>query len=211
MSLAPDGALFDYFTGREDLAAGRVRFVGDPDTRLAEDYLRAMTDYFVAEAATCADPDARMRECFQNIALFEERLRAAGPVDGLLLDLHGAMVAEHVDDGEGELLARLRAVVGPDIPIAASLNRGLWLGLCVVLAYLCVVLAASGRLVALWGTLIVVAVAAAVFLASPLSATVTLRLETPHSNERRGTVAEVIAAWRRGEPLPNLFDPSRGY
>lgn len=44
----------------------------------AEDYLRAMTDYFVAEAATCADPDARIRECFQNIALFEERLRAAG-------------------------------------------------------------------------------------------------------------------------------------
>lgn len=44
----------------------------------AEEYLRAMTDYFVAEAATCADPDARMRECFQNIALFEERLRAGG-------------------------------------------------------------------------------------------------------------------------------------
>lgn len=42
MSLAPDGALFDYFTGRKDLAAGKVRFVGDPDTRLAEDYLRAL-------------------------------------------------------------------------------------------------------------------------------------------------------------------------
>ena len=42
MSLAPDGALFDYFGGRADLAAGKVRFVGDPDTRLAEDYLRAL-------------------------------------------------------------------------------------------------------------------------------------------------------------------------
>lgn len=42
MSLAADGALFDYFGGREDLAAGRVRFVGDPDLRLAEDYLRAL-------------------------------------------------------------------------------------------------------------------------------------------------------------------------
>jgi poly(A) polymerase/tRNA nucleotidyltransferase (CCA-adding enzyme) len=42
MSLAPDGALFDYFGGRADLAAGVVRFVGDPDTRLAEDYLRAL-------------------------------------------------------------------------------------------------------------------------------------------------------------------------
>lgn len=52
----------------------------------------------------------------------EKRLRAAGPIDGLLLDLHGAMVAEHIDDGEGELLARLRAVVGPSVPIAVSLD-----------------------------------------------------------------------------------------
>lgn len=49
-------------------------------------------------------------------------MRAARPLDGLLLDLHGAMVAEHIDDGEGELLARLRAVVGPSVPIAACLD-----------------------------------------------------------------------------------------
>ena len=42
MSLAPDGALYDYFAGRSDLEAGLVRFVGDPATRLAEDYLRAL-------------------------------------------------------------------------------------------------------------------------------------------------------------------------
>ena len=42
MSLAPDGTLFDYFGGQADLAAGKVRFVGDADTRLAEDYLRAL-------------------------------------------------------------------------------------------------------------------------------------------------------------------------
>ncbi|MBR0651302.1 CCA tRNA nucleotidyltransferase [Roseomonas terrae] len=42
MSMAPDGTVFDYFGGRQDLAAGLVRFVGDPDTRLAEDYLRAL-------------------------------------------------------------------------------------------------------------------------------------------------------------------------
>ena len=42
MSLAADGRLWDYFGGREDLAAGRVRFVGDPATRLREDYLRAL-------------------------------------------------------------------------------------------------------------------------------------------------------------------------
>ena len=43
-------------------------------------------------------------------------------LDGLYLDLHGAMVAEHVDDGEGEMLERIRAVVGPDLPIVVSLD-----------------------------------------------------------------------------------------
>jgi poly(A) polymerase/tRNA nucleotidyltransferase (CCA-adding enzyme) len=42
MSLSAEGALWDYFGGREDLAAGRVRFVGDAATRLREDYLRAL-------------------------------------------------------------------------------------------------------------------------------------------------------------------------
>ncbi|WP_243634483.1 CCA tRNA nucleotidyltransferase [Roseicella frigidaeris] len=42
MSMSGAGELWDYFGGRADLAAGRVRFVGDPATRLAEDYLRAL-------------------------------------------------------------------------------------------------------------------------------------------------------------------------
>jgi poly(A) polymerase/tRNA nucleotidyltransferase (CCA-adding enzyme) len=42
LSLAADGQLWDYFGGRADLAAGRVRFVGDAATRIAEDYLRAL-------------------------------------------------------------------------------------------------------------------------------------------------------------------------
>ena len=42
MSMARDGTVFDYFDGRADLTAGRVRFVGDPATRIAEDYLRIL-------------------------------------------------------------------------------------------------------------------------------------------------------------------------
>ncbi len=42
--------------------------------------------------------------------------------DAIYLDLHGAMVAQHLDDGEGELLARIRAVVGPDMKIVVSLD-----------------------------------------------------------------------------------------
>ena len=42
MSAAPDGALHDYFGGQTDLEAGRVRFVGDSATRIAEDHLRLL-------------------------------------------------------------------------------------------------------------------------------------------------------------------------
>ena len=42
MSLAPDGTLYDYFGGAADLAAGRLRFVGDAAVRIAEDYLRIL-------------------------------------------------------------------------------------------------------------------------------------------------------------------------
>ncbi|MCK8786323.1 M81 family metallopeptidase [Roseomonas sp. NAR14] len=46
----------------------------------------------------------------------------AGPLDGVFLELHGAMVAEGFDDAEGEILRRVRAVVGPGVPVAASLD-----------------------------------------------------------------------------------------
>ncbi len=42
MSMLPDGAVFDYFDGAADLRAGRVRFVGAPAARIAEDYLRIL-------------------------------------------------------------------------------------------------------------------------------------------------------------------------
>lgn len=51
-----------------------------------------------------------------------ERLLAAGTVDGVYLDLHGAMVTESFDDGEGELLRRVRDVVGSRVPVVASLD-----------------------------------------------------------------------------------------
>ncbi|MFO1074408.1 MAG: M81 family metallopeptidase [Geminicoccaceae bacterium] len=55
------------------------------------------------------------------VAMLLADLAAAGPVDGLFLDLHGAMVCEHLPDGEGELLRRLRAAA-PELPIVAALD-----------------------------------------------------------------------------------------
>lgn len=51
-----------------------------------------------------------------------ERLRNSLPVDGVLLPLHGAAVAEDVDDMEGDLLEAVREVVGPDVPIVVTLD-----------------------------------------------------------------------------------------
>jgi microcystin degradation protein MlrC len=61
-------------------------------------------------------------EAFERIcAEITEDLRTGG-FDAIYLDLHGAGVAEHVDDVEGELLQRIRAVVGPAVPVVASLD-----------------------------------------------------------------------------------------
>ena len=45
-----------------------------------------------------------------------------GPLHGVLLGLHGAMVPDFCDDGEGEVLRRLRAVLGHHIPIGITLD-----------------------------------------------------------------------------------------
>ncbi|MGQ0674865.1 MAG: M81 family metallopeptidase [Rhodospirillales bacterium] len=72
-----------------------------------------------------ASPSAQVtRDAFERFwAMLKEDLqREAGKIDALYLDLHGAMVTEHLDDGEGELLARVRALVGASLPVVASLD-----------------------------------------------------------------------------------------
>lgn len=74
-----------------------------------------------------AVPSAHVTEdAFERIAAaIDEDLKtalASGEVDAVYLDLHGAAVAEHLDDPEGELLERIRIVVGPHVPIVASLD-----------------------------------------------------------------------------------------
>ncbi|QFZ86961.1 microcystin LR degradation protein MlrC-like protein [Variovorax paradoxus] len=49
-------------------------------------------------------------------------LRAALPVDMVLLGLHGAMVADGYDDCEGDMLVRVREIVGPDVIVGAELD-----------------------------------------------------------------------------------------
>ncbi len=71
-----------------------------------------------------ATPCAHVSEdAFEQIASqFLDLIAQALPLDGIYLDLHGAMVCEHLEDGEGEFLSRIRSVVGDEIPIVVSLD-----------------------------------------------------------------------------------------
>ena len=70
-----------------------------------------------------ASPSAHVtRDAYERIAGEILDAARAGGYDAIYLDLHGAMVTEHLDDGEGELLARVRQIAGPDVPVVASLD-----------------------------------------------------------------------------------------
>jgi microcystin degradation protein MlrC len=71
-----------------------------------------------------ASPSAHVTDAaFEHIAgLIVDGVRAALPADAVYLCLHGAMVTESYEDGEGELVRRVRELVGPDLPVVASLD-----------------------------------------------------------------------------------------
>ena len=86
--------------------------------------LRAAGHQLVGTAWAAASPSAHVTEdAFDRITnkLIEEIAKNL-PLDGVYLDLHGAMVSEKFDDGEGEILRRVREAVGPRVPVVASLD-----------------------------------------------------------------------------------------
>lgn len=75
----------------------------------------------VHPVATGANPSGRVtNECFEEVT--QQILDACDGVEGILLHLHGSMSTQSHDDGEGELLARIRKRVGDKIPIIAVLD-----------------------------------------------------------------------------------------
>ena len=82
----PEGEISDYFGGAADLAARRVRFIGDPLTRIAEDHLRILRFFrFSARFATAIDADglaATTARANDLMALSRERI--AGELRGIL-------------------------------------------------------------------------------------------------------------------------------
>jgi len=111
-ALQSGDGLFEAVAGANIPAAGAI------------DALRAAGHRLVPLAWGAASPSAHVTdEAFEHIVGdLIVRLRAAGRVDGVYLDLHGAMVTESHDDGEGELLRRVREAVGNRVPVVASLD-----------------------------------------------------------------------------------------
>lgn len=88
---------------------------------------RAAGHHLLPTIACAASPSAHVQETAYERIVGEilDGVAAAmreAAIDAVYLDLHGAMVTTHLDDGEGELLGRVRALVGEAVPVVASLD-----------------------------------------------------------------------------------------
>ncbi|QIG44392.1 hypothetical protein G5V58_17850 [Nocardioides anomalus] len=93
-------------------------------------------------------------------------------------------------------------LVASIFPIVFSLNRGLWIALALAAVYAAVRLAVNGRTKALYALVAALVVGGILFVSSPLYDTIVLRVETPHSNDRRaGTAETVVAVTGSGSPF----------
>lgn len=101
-------AIVDALGGTRDAVAGGLSALGEADV--------------VPLVAADAGSGGRVEDAAYDVLKRRllDRLRSAGPVDGVFLALHGAMITESLDDAEGDLLAAVRAVVGPQAIVAVS-------------------------------------------------------------------------------------------
>ncbi|MDQ2655396.1 MAG: M81 family metallopeptidase [Chloroflexota bacterium] len=110
--------------GREAVTSGldtNSEFGGFINGAIAQEFdlLPILAVWATPSGMVTADAIARLSEMLVT-GLREQMLD--GPIDGVLLALHGAMVTEIDDDGEGYLLQIVRDTVGPDLPIVATLD-----------------------------------------------------------------------------------------
>ncbi len=117
LSCDPSGRIHDYFGGLEDLAQGRVRFVGEPGQRIAEDYLRLLRFFrFHAEFAA-GDFDPASLEAAKATAKHLRSLSA----ERLRQETLRLLIARRGPEIWGEMLGF--GVVEAYLPWATSLDR----------------------------------------------------------------------------------------
>lgn len=111
-NLAGGGAIVERYQGTETIHGGYL----DGARQIGFDL------YPLLNAKACPSGIVT-KECFDYLkGLMLERIEAALPADGLLLDLHGAMVTTEYEDAEAELLRAVREIVGPEFPIVVTLD-----------------------------------------------------------------------------------------
>jgi microcystin degradation protein MlrC len=98
-----------------NINVGLAGFIGE-----AEIHDWELVPTIFAAASPCAHVT---KDAFERIAtVIVDGIKNALPLDAVYLDLHGAMVSEHFDDGEGEILRRVRQVIGNQLPLVVSLD-----------------------------------------------------------------------------------------
>ncbi|SHN83496.1 M81 family metallopeptidase [Bradyrhizobium erythrophlei] len=98
-----------------NINVGLAGFIGD-----AQNHGWELVPTIFAAASPCAHVT---KDAYERIArVIVDGIASAGPFDAVYLDLHGAMVSEHFDDGEGEILRRVREVIGDQLPLVVSLD-----------------------------------------------------------------------------------------
>jgi poly(A) polymerase/tRNA nucleotidyltransferase (CCA-adding enzyme) len=131
LSMTRDGAIFDYFGGLADLRSGTVRFVGDPATRIAEDYLRVLRffRFFARYAAGLPDPGAvaAIRQAVPALAglsaerVWSELIRIVAAPDPraavALMDELGVLAAVIPEGANPKRLDRMVAAGAPADPL----------------------------------------------------------------------------------------------
>jgi len=139
LSMTPDGVVFDYFGGVDDLRAGRVRFVGDAAQRIAEDFLRILRFFRFHARYGAGDPDPAalaaigasvpglQRLSVERVWSELKRILAAPDPTGAIAMMRrlGVLDAVLPEGTAPERLARLVAAGAPADPVlrlAALLN-----------------------------------------------------------------------------------------
>lgn len=113
--------------GDRDFPASLIRKRFEGTATIHGGYLHAaknlqidLTPVFLAQAT----PSGTVQQaCYEHLKEnLSSRIRESLPADGILLDMHGAMVTEQLEDAEGDIAQAVRELVGPDVPIIMTLD-----------------------------------------------------------------------------------------
>jgi len=110
LRLGPE--LVDHWRGTRTEIGGFIDVLQRPDVEIVP----LLAGWAITKGRILEPEFARMKQ------ILADSLRAALPLDGMLVALHGAMCAEGADDAEGALLEVIRGLVGPSLPLCLTLD-----------------------------------------------------------------------------------------